>query len=317
MFWRSRKSEEATAAEKEKIEEVTRKTRSAWFGRVTSLFGRRSLDESVWEELEEILVGADVGINLAEEIIGNLRTRASREGIREAEGVRQALHEELVGLLEAVPAPILAEDGARPRVYLMVGANGVGKTTSIAKLGSYLQQQGQRVLFAAGDTFRAGAIEQINIWGERLGVDVVAHQPGADPGAVVFDAIQAATSRGVDALIVDTAGRLHTKFNLMEEMKKIKRVVDRFQPPLPQEVLLVLDGTTGQNAISQARSFTKTVTVTGLVLTKLDGTAKGGAVFPIVKELNIPIRFLGAGEKVGDFVEFDAQAFVGALLGHM
>ncbi|MDO8691227.1 MAG: signal recognition particle-docking protein FtsY [Dehalococcoidia bacterium] len=315
MFWRSRKSEEAQAAEKEKIEEVTRKTRSAWFSRVSDLFSRRSLDESVWEELEEILVGADVGINLAEEIIGNLRTRASREGIREAEGVRQALHEKLVGLLEAVPDPIPAEDGPRPRVYLMVGVNGVGKTTSIAKLGSYLQQQGQRVLFAAADTFRAGAIEQIQIWGQRLDVDVVAHQPGADPGAVVFDAIQAATSRGVDALIVDTAGRLHTKSNLMEEMKKIKRVVDRFQPPLPQEVLMVLDGTTGQNAIAQARSFTQTVTVTGLVLTKLDGTAKGGAVFPIVKELNIPIRFLGTGEKVGDFVEFDAQAFVGALLG--
>ncbi len=315
MFWRSRKSEEAKAAEKEKIEEVTRKTRSAWFSRVSSLFSRRSLDESVWEELEEILVGADVGINLAEEIIGNLRNRAAREGIKEAEGVRQALHEELAGLLEAVPAPNPAEDAARPRVYLMVGVNGVGKTTSIAKLGSYLQQQGQRVLFAAGDTFRAGAIEQIQIWGERLGVDVIAHQPGADPGAVVFDAIQAATSRGVDALIVDTAGRLHTKFNLMEEMKKIKRVVDRFQPSLPQEVLMVLDGTTGQNAISQARSFTQTVTVTGLILTKLDGTAKGGAVFPIVKELNIPIRFLGTGEKVGDFVEFDAQAFVGALLG--
>ncbi len=316
MFWRSRKTEETKAEEKEKIEEGTRKTRAAWFGRVSGLFNRHSLDESLWEELEEILIGADVGVALTDELIVTLRTRAGREGIREPEGVRQALQEELVKLLGPDPSSEEPqEDGARPRVYLMVGVNGVGKTTTIAKLGSYLQQHGQKVLFAAADTFRAGAIEQLNIWGDRIGVDVVAHQPGADPGAVVFDAVQAATSRGMDALIVDTAGRLHTKFNLMEEMKKIKRIVDRFQPALPQEVLMVLDATTGQNAISQARSFTQTVTVTGLVLTKLDGTAKGGAVFPIVKELNIPIRFLGTGEKVGDFVEFDPQAFVGALIG--
>lgn len=315
MFWRSRKTEETKAEEKEKIEEGTRKTRAAWFGKVSGLFSRRSLDESLWEDLEEILIGADVGVGLAGKIITDLQARAGREGIREPGGIKQALAEELVGLLEVSPAAAEPEDGARPRVYLLVGVNGVGKTTTIAKLGAYLQGRGQKVLFAAADTFRAGAIEQLNIWGERVGADVVAHQPGADPGAVVFDAIQAASSRGVDALIVDTAGRLHTKFNLMEEMKKIKRVVERFQPPLPQEVLMVLDGTTGQNAISQARSFTQAVTVTGLVLTKLDGTAKGGAVFPIVKELNIPIRFLGTGEKVGDFVEFDAQAFVGALLG--
>lgn len=316
MFWRSRKSEESKAEEKEKIEEVTRKTRTTWFGRVSGLFSRRSLDESLWEDLEEILIGADVGVGLADEIIETLRTRASRQGIKDAEGVRAALQEELVNILET-PAVSGEETGdhARPHVYLMVGVNGVGKTTTIAKLGQYLQKDGKKVLFAAADTFRAGAIDQLRIWGERLCVDVVSHQPGADPGAVVFDAVQAATSRGIDALIVDTAGRLHTKTNLMEEMKKIKRVVDRFQPVLPQEVLMVLDATTGQNAIAQAQSFTQAVGVTGLIITKMDGTAKGGAVFPIVKELGIPIRFLGTGEKVGDLVEFDGTAFVAALLG--
>lgn len=314
MFWRSRKSDESKAEEREKIEEGTRKTRAAWFSRVSALFGRRSLDESLWEDLEELLIGADVGVTLTEEIIAKLRARAAREGIRESQGVREALREELVALLEGAASPSGAEDQVRPRVYLMVGVNGVGKTTTIAKLGRYLQDRGQKVLFAAADTFRAGAIDQLKIWGERVNVDVVATQPGADPAAVVFDAVQAATSRGVDALIVDTAGRLHTKYNLMEEMKKIKRVVERFQPPLPQEVLLVLDSTTGQNALAQARGFTQALGVTGLVLAKLDGTAKGGAVFPIVRELGIPIRFLGTGEKVDDLVECDAQAFVAALL---
>ncbi|MDP2726419.1 MAG: signal recognition particle-docking protein FtsY [Dehalococcoidia bacterium] len=314
MFWRSRKQEESKAEDKEKIEEGTRRTRAAWFGRVSALFVRHTLDESLWEELEESLIGADVGVGLAEEIISNLRTRVSQEGIREPQGVREALQQELLALLQGVATPSETEGQAKPRVYLIVGVNGVGKTTTIAKLGQYLKAQGQKVLFAAADTFRAGAIDQLKIWGERINVDVVAHQPGADPGAVVFDAIQAATSREADALIVDTAGRLHTKYNLMEEMKKIKRVVQRFQPPLPEEVLLVLDSTTGQNAIAQARSFTQAVGVTGLILAKMDGTAKGGAVFPIVRELGIPIRFLGTGEKVGDLVEFDAQAFVGALL---
>ncbi len=315
MFWRARKTEEKKEEEKEKIQEGTQKTRSTWFGRVSGLFSRRSLDESLWEDLEEILVGADMGISLAGEIIEKLRARASREGIREPEGVREALKEELAAILEVPASPIPAsENQARPRIYLMVGVNGVGKTTTIAKLGKYLKDQDQKVLFAAADTFRAGAIDQLKIWGERVNVDVVAHQPGADPGAVVFDAVQAATSRDIDVLIVDTAGRLHTKHNLMEEMKKINRVVERFQPPLPKETLMVLDATTGQNAIAQAQSFTQAVGLTGLVIAKLDGTAKGGAVFPIVKELGVPIRFLGTGEKLGDLVEFDAQAFVDALL---
>lgn len=312
MFWR-RRSEESKAGDKEKIEEGTRRTRSAWFGRVSALFGRGSLDEALWDEMEELLIGADVGVALAQEVIERLRARASQERWG-PQGIPGALRQELLAILQGATAPALATDQGRPRVYLMVGVNGVGKTTTIAKLGSYLQSQGQVVLLAAADTFRAGAIDQLKIWGERINADVVAHQPGADPGAVVFDAMQAAASRGVDALIVDTAGRLHTKHNLMEEMKKIKRVLERFQPLPPQEVLLLLDSTTGQNAIAQARGFTQAVAVTGLVLTKLDGTAKGGAVFPIIRELGIPIRFLGTGEKVGDLVEFDAHAFVEALL---
>src|SRR3990172_1462053 len=313
MFWR-RKTEETKEEEKQKIAEGTRKTRTAWFGRVSALFGRRSLDESLWEELEELLIGADVGVALTDEIIEKLRTRATREGMQDPQAVQEGLREELVALLEGSTSAARDEQPGRPRVYLMIGVNGVGKTTTIAKLGKFLKDQGQKVLFAAADTFRAGAIDQLKIWGERVDVEVVAHQPGADPGAVVFDAIQAATSRGVDALIVDTAGRLHTKYNLMEEMKKIKRVMDRSQSPLPKETLMVLDATTGQNAIAQAQSFAQAVGLTGLVIAKLDGTAKGGAGFPIVKELGVPIRFLGTGEKLGDLVEFDAQAFVDALL---
>lgn len=316
MFWRARKTEDKKEEEKEKIQEGTQKTRADWFSRVSALFGRRSLDESLWEELEEILIGADLGVALAEEIIGKLKARSSKEGIQEPAGVRDALREELVALLASKGAePTPTGQQARPYIYLMVGVNGVGKTTTIAKLGQRLKDQGQKVIFAAADTFRAGAIDQLKIWGERVNVDVVAHQPGADPGAVVYDAIQAATSRDMDVLIIDTAGRLHTKFNLMEEMKKIRRVVDRFQPPLPRETLMVLDATTGQNAIAQAQSFAQSVGLTGLVIAKLDGTAKGGAVFPIVKALGVPIRFLGTGEKLGDLVEFEPRAFVDALLG--
>jgi fused signal recognition particle receptor len=296
-----------------KVEEGTQKTRATWFSRVSALFDRRSIDDSLWDELEELLIGADLGVGMAEEIIQGLRAKVNREGIRDADGVRGALRGELVNILQEGVISTPPGDGARPQVYLMVGVNGVGKTTTIAKLGRYLQEHGQRVLFAAADTFRAAAIDQLKIWGQRVGVEVVAHQPGSDPGAVVFDAVQAAISRGVDVVIVDTAGRLHTKFNLMEEMKKIERVVSKFEPALSREVLLVLDATTGQNSISQAKSFAQAVGVTGLIIAKLDGTAKGGAIFPIVRELGLPVRFLGTGEKVEDLVEFDPTAFVGAL----
>jgi len=264
--------------------------------------------------------------------VERLRQRAAKEKLGQA-AVQQALQEELRGMLGVpsskfqvpssrgqVPSlkPQPATGDRRPEtgklfVILVVGVNGTGKTTSIAKLARYHQQQGRKVLLAAADTFRAAAEEQLTVWGQRVGADVIAHQPGADPGAVVFDALQAAFARKTDVLIIDTAGRLHTKYNLMEELKKIKRVVQKQVPEAPHQVLLVIDATTGQNALVQARQFTQAVEVTGIVLAKLDGTAKGGIAFAIVRELGIPIQFVGTGEKLDDWAEFDTGEFVGTL----
>jgi len=275
------------------------------------LFDRAAIDKEVWDELEELLISADVGVITAEKLIGKVKERVSAEKL-DGSHVRAALQEEMVKLLD-VPPRISSDPVAPPKVYLVVGVNGSGKTTSIAKLALKMKNEGKSVLLAAADTFRAAAIDQLKKQGERVGVDVIAHQPGADPGAVVFDAYQAAKSRKVDILIIDTAGRLHTKFNLMEELKKIKRVATKLDSTAPHEVILVLDATTGQNGLSQARYFTEAVGVTGIILAKLDGTAKGGIVLAIGDELKVPIQLIGTGEGLEDLVPFDAKAFVEAL----
>ncbi|HTY81589.1 MAG TPA: signal recognition particle-docking protein FtsY [Dehalococcoidales bacterium] len=275
------------------------------------LFDRPSVGKEVWDELEELLISADVGVTTAEKLIERVKARVSAEKLDGAH-VRDALREEMVKLLD-VPTRITTSPEAPPRIYLVVGVNGSGKTTSIAKLAYKMKAEGKHVLLAAADTFRAAAIDQLKKQGERVGVDVIAHQSGADPGAVVYDAYQAAKSRGADVLIIDTAGRLHTKFNLMEELKKIKRVATKVDSTAPHEVILVLDATTGQNGLSQARYFTEAVGVTGIILAKLDGTAKGGIVLAIGDELKVPIQLIGTGEGLQDLVPFDAKAFVEAL----
>ncbi len=276
-----------------------------------SLFDRNKIDDEVWEELEELLIAADVGVSTATKIIGTVRTRAEAEKL-DGEGAGQALREEMAKLL-ALPPRAATHPEVKPQVYLVVGVNGSGKTTSIAKLAYKFKQDGKKVLLAAADTFRAAAIDQLKVQGQRVGVDVIAHQPGADPGAVTYDALQAARNRGADILLVDTAGRLHTKFNLMEELKKVRRVVSKLDATAPHEVILVLDATTGQNGLTQARHFAEAVGVTGIILAKLDGTAKGGIVLAIADELKLPIELIGTGEGLEDLVPFDAAEFVEGL----
>lgn len=275
------------------------------------LFDRTAVGDEVWDELEELLISADVGINTAGKLLGVLKEKADKERLNGAL-VRDALKAEMVNILG------IASQGepsvtVQPRVSLFVGVNGGGKTTSIAKYAHRLQKEGKRVLLVAADTFRAAAIDQLKKWGERVGVDVIAHQPGADPGAVVYDALQAAYNRHVEEVIIDTAGRLHTKYNLMEELKKIKRVAAKTDDTAPHEVILVIDATTGQNGLTQAGYFTDAVGVTGIFLAKLDGTARGGIVLAICDELQIPIKYIGTGEKLEDMADFDAETFVEAL----
>ncbi|MFA5309314.1 MAG: signal recognition particle-docking protein FtsY [Dehalococcoidales bacterium] len=276
-----------------------------------SLFDRGAIGKEVWEELEELLISADVGVSTTEKLIGIVKERAAAEKL-DGSGVSAILKEEMIKILNVPPRPAAA-DIAPPKVYLVVGVNGSGKTTTIAKLAYQLKKEGKDVLLAAADTFRAAAIDQLKKQGERVGVNVIAHQPGADPGAVVYDALQAAKSRQADVLIIDTAGRLHTKFNLMEELKKVRRVAARLDATAPHEVLLVLDATTGQNGLTQARYFTEAVGVTGIFIAKLDGTAKGGIVLAICDDLKVPIRGIGVGEGLEDMVEFNAADFVEAL----
>lgn len=288
-----------------------KRSRESWFGRAVQLFDRAAIDESVWGELEELLISADVGVATTEKIISRARERAKQEKITEGSRVRSILQEEMANILRIPVADV--PNPAPPRVTLVVGVNGSGKTTSIAKLAYRLKSGGRSVLIAGADTFRAAAIEQLEHWGKRLGVEVISHQPGADPGAVVYDALQAARSRQVDEVIIDTAGRLHTRYNLMEELKKIRRVAAKSGPTAPHEVILVLDAITGQNGLSQARYFTEAVGVTDIFLAKLDGTAKGGIVLAICDELKIPLRYVGVGEKPEDMELFDPEAFVAAL----
>ncbi len=275
------------------------------------LFDRQTIDDDVWDELEELLISADVGVSTTEKLIGEVKQRAAEEKL-DGSQVGAALKAAMVRIL-SVPPGEKSGEVTPPEVYLVVGVNGSGKTTSIAKLAFKMKKEGKSVLIAAADTFRAAAIDQLKIQGERVGVDVVAHQPGADPGAVVYDTLQAAKSRQVDIVIIDTAGRLHTKYNLMEELKKVRRVAAKADTTAPHEVILVLDATTGQNGLTQARYFTEAVGVTGIFLAKLDGTARGGIVLAICDELKVPIQLIGVGEGLEDMVTFNAEDFVEAL----
>ena len=288
-------------------------TKDSWFSKAMHLFDRPSIDESIWTELEEVLISADVGMETTEKLIERTKKRVKDEKLKDGEQVKEALKKEMVKILD-LPIPE-SPVASPPKVVLVIGVNGSGKTTSIAKLAYLTKNEGKSVILAAGDTFRAAAIDQLKIWAERIGVELVAHQPGADPGAVVYDAMTAARSRQAQVLIIDTAGRLHTKFNLMEELKKIKRVVSKTDPTAPHEVLLVLDATTGQNGLAQAKNFTEAAGVTGIFLAKLDGTAKGGITLAICDQLKIPVKYIGVGEHAEDMAAFDAQSFVEALSG--
>ena len=295
------------------IKDSLTRTRNVVFSRIAGLLGTSQVTDATWDELEELLIQADVGVETTLYLVERLRQRARDEAILRAGALQAALREELRALLPDAPPLNL---GGRPlNVVLIVGVNGSGKTTSIAKLAYRYRRQGRHVLLAAADTFRAAAMDQLNIWAQRAGVDIVTGPEGGDPGAVVFDALQAARSRGKDLVIADTAGRLHTQYNLMAELRKVRKVAAKSVEGAPHETLLVLDATTGQNALSQAQHFQKAVEVTGVVLAKLDSTARGGMVFAIARESGIPVRFVGTGEKMEDLVPFDADAFVEGLLG--
>jgi fused signal recognition particle receptor len=295
---------------KDIIKKALKPSRDTWFKRVTHLFDRTTVDEAVWSELEELLISADVGVSTTEKLVAMVKQRAAKEKL-DGSSVRDVLKQEMVSML-GIEAPA-AGSASVPRVILAVGVNGSGKTTSIAKLAHKAKQEGRGVILVAADTFRAAAVDQLKKLGAEAGVDVVAHKPGADAGAVVFDGLEAARSRQAQEVIIDTAGRLHTKFNLMEELKKIRRVAAKIDPTAPHEVILVLDATTGQNGLTQARYFTEAVGVTSIFLAKLDGTAKGGIVLAICDELKIPIQFIGTGDGLEDMAAFNAEDFVEAL----
>ncbi|MFV3387043.1 signal recognition particle-docking protein FtsY [Pseudomonas sp. NY15364] len=281
---------------------------------MASLFlGKKVIDDDLLDDLETRLLTADVGVEATTAIIGNLTKRVARKELADSGALYKALQEELVTLLKPVEQSLVIDTAKQPYVILVVGVNGVGKTTTIGKLAKKLQLEGKKVMLAAGDTFRAAAVEQLQVWGERNNIAVIAQHTGADSASVIFDAVQAAKSRGIDVLIADTAGRLHTKDNLMEELKKVRRVIGKLDDTAPHEVLLVLDAGTGQNAINQAKQFNQTVNLTGLALTKLDGTAKGGVIFALAKQFGLPIRYIGVGEGIDDLRPFQAQAFVQAL----
>ena len=281
---------------------------------MASLFlGKKAIDDDLLEEIETRLLTADVGVEATSVIIKNLTQKVARKQLTDADALYKSLQDELAAMLKPVEQPLKIESQNKPFVILVVGVNGAGKTTTIGKLAKKLQLEGKKVMLAAGDTFRAAAVEQLQVWGERNHIPVIAKHTGADSASVIFDAVQAAKARGIDVLIADTAGRLHTKDNLMEELKKVRRVIGKLDEDAPHEVLLVLDAGTGQNAISQAKQFNQTVALTGLALTKLDGTAKGGVIFALAKQFGIPIRFIGVGEGIDDLRTFESEPFVQAL----
>jgi len=290
------------------------RTRSNLVGGLGNLMlGRKEIDDEVLEELEMMLLSADVGVDATQQIINDLTERVSRRQLGDSGALYAALREDMLKILEPANQPLVCDAEKQPYVILMVGINGVGKTTTIGKLAKKFQAEGKSVMLAAGDTFRAAAVEQLQVWGERNNIAVVAQPRASDPASVIFDAMDSARSKGMDILIVDTAGRLHTQTNLMEELKKIHRVLSRHDETAPHEVMLVVDAGTGQNAITQAEQFNQAVGLTGISLTKLDGTAKGGVLFAIASKLGIPIRFIGVGEGIEDLRTFDAEEFVDAL----
>ena len=289
------------------------RTSSGLFGGLGDLLRRRQIDDEILEELETRLLMADVGMVTTRAVIDHLQARVSRKELGDVRALLEALREEMVALLRPCARPLTLGE-VRPFVVLMVGVNGVGKTTTIAKIASRYRERGHSVMLAAGDTFRAAAVEQLKLWGERQQVPVIAQQLGADSASVIYDSVQAARARGTELLIADTAGRLHTQANLMDELKKIQRVMAKLDATAPHEKLLVIDAVTGQNGLNQARQFHEAIGITGIVVTKLDGTAKGGILFAVARELGIPIRFIGVGEGADDLWEFDPEAFVDALL---
>lgn len=277
------------------------------------ILGRKTIDEDLFEELESQLLVADVGMDATNEIIQNLTQAVARKQLNDTDALYKALREQLAALLRPVEKPLVIDGNKKTYVILVVGVNGVGKTTTIGKLAKRLQNEGKKVMLAAGDTFRAAAVEQLQVWGERNQVPVIAQHTGADSASVIFDALQAAQARGIDVLIADTAGRLHNKNHLMDELSKVKRVMSKLDTAAPDEVLLVLDAGTGQNAVNQAQQFIEAAAVTGLVLTKLDGTAKGGVIFALSKKFGLPVRFIGVGEGIDDLQPFVAEPFIEAL----
>ncbi|HDP90393.1 MAG TPA: signal recognition particle-docking protein FtsY [Thioalkalivibrio sp.] len=285
-------------------------------GMASIVLGRKKIDDELMEELEDRLLMADVGMEATRQIIDDLTARMARNQLADADALFAALREDMTAILEPVSQPLTIDATRQPYVILVVGVNGAGKTTTIGKLAKRLQGEGKSVMLAAGDTFRAAAVEQLEVWGERNRIPVISQGTGADSASVIFDALQAAKARGVDVLIADTAGRLHTQSNLMEELKKVTRVLTKLDPSAPHETLLVVDGGTGQNALNQARQFNEAVKVTGITVTKLDGTAKGGILFAMARQMGTPIRFIGVGESIEDLQVFEAEAFVDALLAH-
>lgn len=316
-------------AEPHEPELVTEESKDGFFSRIkkglsrtsnqfssglgTLFLGKKAIDDELLEKIETVLLTADVGIDATTEIIDNLTARVSRKELADADALYLALKQSLRDMLKNVESPLVVDESRKPFVILMVGVNGVGKTTTIGKLAKQLQNQGKSVMLAAGDTFRAAAVEQLQVWGERNNVPVIAQHTGADSASVIFDAVQSAQARQIDVVIADTAGRLHTKSNLMEELAKVRRVMGKLDASAPHEVLLVLDAGTGQNAVVQAEQFKSAVGVTGLALTKLDGTARGGVIFALSKKHGIPVRYIGVGESVDDLQPFEADKFINAL----
>ena len=299
-----------------RLGEALRKTRSAIADGIAQIIGARTtIDDALVEDIETILLTADVGVEATRRIIGSIETRVSRSEIADLNALLASLEKDMLEILVPVEEPLSIPESSGPYVILVIGVNGAGKTTTIGKLAARLKADGRSVMIAAGDTFRAAAIEQVQVWGDRTGAPVIAQQPGADSASVIYDAFDAARARGIDVLIADTAGRLHTRVGLMDELRKVRRVIGKLDASAPHEVLLVLDAGTGQNALSQAVRFHDAVGVTGIALTKLDGTAKGGIIFAIAERLGLPIRLIGVGEGVDDLRDFDAKAFVAAIIG--
>ena len=299
--------------DRERTQAAVQRTRRRWFSRLTNVFQRSEIDDDMWDELEESLISADVGVSTTMKLLDTLRDRIRERGITKPDEALEALKDEMVAILSVEGADSVMDVEKSPLIILIVGVNGVGKTTAIARMANLYQNENKSALLGAGDTFRAAAIEQLSEWGDRLGVDVIAHRHGADSAAVAFDSLQAAVSRGVDVVIIDTAGRLHTRSNLMAELRKMRTVIDRQGFESSQRVLLALDATTGQNGLIQARAFIENMRCAGVFLTKLDGSAKGGVVLSVADELGLPVLFIGTGEGANDMAVFDPRDFVEGL----